>query len=1346
MMKKILFMMLFCVTQIVAWAQGTQASSSVYKFTDKAAAGGLYTDDQGTAASVTLGAVCNQNYFIKSEYKKMESNPSTESIPAFGVKTYYVKGADSYTCAYGTAYNADNTYATVVTPVEELTGDALNAKLYSVWRWTATAVTAGVKYSVMNSETGYYDHEGEAVTEGEELDLEGHYWFNNGDHTGTELKDYEDHAWPISHKYGESSSSFTLISDIYVDEHGLFVPLSTPTYDSEKHYYTLVFSDLDETAEATMAADVTNFETTTTLTGLSTPNSGIYYFDGVNYTEAKNGDVYHAGCYYIKEESYAEKTPAELVALGYVDAETTLYKCFVEKSGKTITITYDYSADYNGATKTFVDFITECRDDISGCETVEIKSNAANDGQPAGLSNLFTAIQPCTGVLNLILNDMANNGYHSAYKVDLTNLNGSSIKRVVLPKTDTWNDARLGTDVTNTNASDEIIVPIVQAYNTSTKDFTVHSYVAGSLNAIAESHYTTDEVTGAYWIEFGGNLNTSDLTFISGVQTDKINMMSASVADAEKETFITALNSFKNGNITYLGLPDLGFNKPSNTLVDAIYNNNTQLIGIGHVNLAAKSFYGSIRDTEDAGGNTVHNEGTLMVLTGHGITGEHRGMASVILGTADTKEIHLAGDLNAKDVTSTPATETVGSKKDVNGNNEVNDAYLSNSGHWVVTDNAEKSTKQYGAFNGMYNCVVLDFTDAKFEVNADLNPRIAGILSSKTTKVLLPTDASFTTIPHFAFNNTGDDLKSFIIPGNIKDLGDYAFYDDGNIHKITTTKVDSNGNGSYAVEDIIDNGDFTMTLPAGLTHIGTSCFWNDGRFTDVYVLATTAPACERDAFDSNSYTGNNGFDASKGVNQGAYCSTERLTFAVLHYPSVLYGTEEEKKYTDPTRVYTLEDNDHKTDANGNILTWPSQSEWNHAYVTATTGTIWGAWTQEETVAHTWTFASNLTLAEVQTGLERTIEDKYKYTDYIGWHQFILANRLNSKEDKDIPTRDYSRFKENDWYTICVPYNLRKSDLLKIFGAEYNTNYSGITITTLDGNSKTVTADVYPEVRTLIGVTRNDATGQITLKMSKDLTESGNCLSTIPSGGAEPDYTTYTEDDPIVIKEGYPYIIRPYLPADKKDLANAGQYLVQVEETGSHIVNNGVRVPYTSHIITALDQSGTVLNDWKYQFVGAYTSHKLPAYSYYMSKSKSKAKNIWFYFQPVDYNMNATTPEEKAANEAKLTKTWNPYGSIIAAKPSVNIFIPTSDQAKAGQTPSMSFQGENDDFPGQQAKSSNYVMLFDEGNETTGINEVNNQKVVTNNMFYNLNGQSVGTSSENIPSGIYIINGKKVIVK
>ena len=53
-------------------------------------------------------------------------------------------------------------------------------------------------------------------------------------------------------------------------------------------------------------------------------------------------------------------------------------------------------------------------------------------------------------------------------------------------------------------------------------------------------------------------------------------------------------------------------------------------------------------------------------------------------------------------------------------------------------------------------------------------------------------------------------------------------------------------------------------------------------------------------------------------------------FVVLHYPSELEGTDEEKKYTDVTRVYTLEDETGAVDGRGHAMMWPKHVEFGQA--------------------------------------------------------------------------------------------------------------------------------------------------------------------------------------------------------------------------------------------------------------------------------------------------------------------------------------------------------------------------------------------------------------------------------
>ena len=66
----------------------------------------------------------------------------------------------------------------------------------------------------------------------------------------------------------------------------------------------------------------------------------------------------------------------------------------------------------------------------------------------------------------------------------------------------------------------------------------------------------------------------------------------------------------------------------------------------------------------------------------------------------------------------------------------------------------------------------------------------------------------------------------------------------------------------------------------------------------------------------------------------------------------------------------------------------------------------------------------------------------------------------------------------------------------------------------------------------------------------------------------------------------------------------------------------------------------------------------------------------------------------------------------------------------------------------------YIFVFDDGidedingGETTSIGYFNNIPVLpSNGKIYNMNGQNVGTSVVGLQKGLYIVNGKKFIVK
>ena len=65
----------------------------------------------------------------------------------------------------------------------------------------------------------------------------------------------------------------------------------------------------------------------------------------------------------------------------------------------------------------------------------------------------------------------------------------------------------------------------------------------------------------------------------------------------------------------------------------------------------------------------------------------------------------------------------------------------------------------------------------------------------------------------------------------------------------------------------------------------------------------------------------------------------------------------------------------------------------------------------------------------------------------------------------------------------------------------------------------------------------------------------------------------------------------------------------------------------------------------------------------------------------------------------------------------------------------------------ETKDMSLVSLsFSYDSTTTGINKVEEVKKSLQGKVFNLNGQLVGNSLEGLSKGIYIVNGKKVIIK
>ena len=731
---------------------------------------------------------------------------------------------------------------------------------------------------------------------------------------------------------------------------------------------------------------------------------------------------------------------------------------------------------------------------------------------------------------------------------------------------------------------------------------------------------------------------------------------------------------------------------------------------------------------------------------------------------------------------------------------------ISEYGHVAYWDNSSKTNitpTEKGHADNIMNAspamngnalTYIDLEDAVFAVQTDM--QFAKVNANIKT-VILPTAESMTLIPDNAFNNMHY-ISDLCIPYNYEVIGSGAFYNTHSLMHIYTT---DNPEDDSDNEAIVDNGLNTYTFSANLKQIeggaanlggpGATFFGsNIEKVTDIYVLAKTAPLCGASAFASSMAYGNNGFagDLAHPIGRHNYKNGDKW-FVVLHYPSELEGTDEEKNYTDVTRVYTLEDETGAVDGRGHAMMWPKHVEFGQAYRTALDGKLWDGTTTYD-------------------------------TQYQGWHEIVLTGNSLAR-DYD-PQTENTEFVYRDWLTICVPYDLKKSQVLSLLGVDPRQNANeepgviyeyvcsrdanGNPIKDSEGNYtfeykeiKQTNAPLYPDVRALTHVSRSVDNRKMTLHFTKLIEQSEvNLLSEDDSNATVKTHdvtindthgqgftkSELTDDDPVVMKGGHPYLIRAYVPKAWDDkIKNLGMYIMSAASSANHAATEKgaeeselpyqygactvqagsveMYLPCLKHKVHAFDAdvkddinnivakdqhtsfsyTDTSMDDpILYHFIGTYASTNIPQYAYYIGKTKDGV--------------------HKFSRTTKTTYTWAPYTAVI-----VGLSLPTYDTEHFGDKATGSAGSisniivkpgvKGDDlkiYVGEDEKLASSGARLSLGgfsdSTITGIVEIETDTVVriNDNKVYSINGQYMGTSLNNLPKGIYIINGQKKVVK
>lgn len=716
--------------------------------------------------------------------------------------------------------------------------------------------------------------------------------------------------------------------------------------------------------------------------------------------------------------------------------------------------------------------------------------------------------------------------------------------------------------------------------------------------------------------------------------------------------------------------------------------------------------------------------------------------------------------------------------------------------------------------NSAGSVVTADFSNAVFMNNNDMCFTAATWNGNALTSILLPTDERQNTIPARSLYNYSA-LTEICIPYNYEYIGNAAFYL-ANLGHITTT--DANG-------ALVDNGAHTFTFSKNLKEIGEApsplttgegnaayptpltepVFFSHGYhdLTDIYVLRSgyedgepfNPTKCYRNAFGAGPTYGWGGFNGGNVYCREKYMNGSQL-YTVLHFPDLASVSNDETKYnnvkeayTDPTRVYTKKDQTGAVDANGKTPQWPTFSELGRAYNEATRGLIWNDWTYTETNQK----AGNIEGGTIITPPGNPADVSLVATptrfnmDYTGWHEFVLALATYVAPDEKVDENNkiYRQYvKDNDWYTFCIPFDMTQEEVTLLLGVPVATDQIVTTTDELyfDGDGKVSngesitpnTTALLPEIRTIKSVTRNASTTTVAIYTSFDLADGENANTYY-----NPSTTKYDANginaasQPITIRAGYPYLIKPY-KIKGTTISNLGKQVMTRYEfamAASGINREGCwdefgnsskfARPYEGHKVRATEDSeaATALShtdtdhsgqDYNYTFVGQFWQQNMPLHCFYQN-----SKHVWRHY--MTYN---------AAYQ------WYPYICIIMVTDES-----TSEEAKGGKfrdeesckyprlqgtdakghdvfdkNLQLTYKNGLDDNFGASAR--NYQFFFDEdiidmgdGSETTAIDRLDGVDIIpANGKVYNMNGQLVGKSLDGLSKGMYIVNGKKYVIK
>lgn len=579
-------------------------------------------------------------------------------------------------------------------------------------------------------------------------------------------------------------------------------------------------------------------------------------------------------------------------------------------------------------------------------------------------------------------------------------------------------------------------------------------------------------------------------------------------------------------------------------------------------------------------------------------------------------------------------------------------------------------------------------------------------------------NAGLKYIGNSAFALENDESEGVLeIPASVRYIGPFAF-------------------NFRQYQDVYFYGETAPLMPLGLSSYMKD--WGEGT-----------------GFSEHTLDGNSGFQplAKSGlgddINTG-YANREnykngKAYFCIMHYPKSL-SDKDRSTYTDIKRQYKTDPDKnlfHKDDVDGPDGTkgadivgqeqgeikfghctagkrvnwgyqdtylgeqyiWPSQAQFTRAYATASNGLCWDGVTKYPADDDIESYLTEDDIATLEYAGYKIGTGEYSKADlaklaHIGTRQFVLAN-ADSNVDKDEEKEpEYNIvMKPGQWWTLCVPFNMTRKQVLDTFGADTQLYF-------------------------FYQVERHTTKGKnsILLKFTKDALNysstdgEGNKMKGEDGKWLYEQMEPIVDDDEVVIWAHESYMIKPMNGQDS-------------DKDATFVVKNYAPV-VGNPLPTIVDAIGTdqLQNDdysKEYRFVGNYLGSTdnnkvvIPQYSYVYGKTtKDPTYKFRFY--------------------TGKTSVWKPNKSLVQ-----------SQDRQGGLLDYNNFFGA--DKSSTLPTSAKQASIFGEENfgETTGIDDVTiiaGNEVLT--PIFTLDGKMVSAngSVDGLAKGVYVKAGKKFVVK